>query len=202
MKEKGGNLFYLIFSFLTILTLIIATMVIVHWLSPVASHSQIDTDNKSSYDMPDDATLINSEMNRADVQLPQAPAWTNVHRANEFWIAIHNQPKNLVFFSTEGCSWCRAAKNWWNANGSINGWQFVEWNFMNNDSDEAWQEFSKTLRDIYLSKNPKNSRIGFPTCAAIVNAQPNLPLTQSVKITFLGFNKCTAQLKLFTQSDE
>lgn len=130
------------------------------------------------------------------------PVWNDAKRAKQFWNIIHKKPNNLVFFGAEGCGWCRAAKKWWNKNGAIDGWQFVEWDLMSSDNYESYMEFSKTVRDIFYSRNPEDKPVAYPTCAAIVGAQPDTPLDQSVKVSFSGFNKCTKILRAFVQSQK
>ena len=130
------------------------------------------------------------------------PVWNDVKEVKQFWNIINKKPNTLVFFGTEGCKWCYIAKNWWNKNGAVDGWQFVEWDLMASDSDENYEGFSKIVRDIFYSRNPKNKPVAYPTCAAIIAAQPNTPLSQSVKISFSGYNKCTRALRAFAQSQK
>lgn len=129
-----------------------------------------------------------------------APKWNNVHSAKEFWTAVHDQPKNVVLFGTEYCTWCRATEKWWKENGAVDGWQFVDWNYMDNDGEKAWKEFLKTVKDVYYTRNPKDSEVGFPTCAVIVNAQPGKPLAESVVYAALGFDECSRLMKEFILS--
>jgi len=130
----------------------------------------------------------------------KAPQWNNVHNAKDFWTAVHSQPKNIVLFGTEYCSWCRATEKWWSENSAVNGWQFIDWNYMDKDGEIAYDEFLKTLTDIYFTRNPADAPIGFPTCAVLVNAQPGKPLTESVIYTGYGFYECSNILKDFVLS--
>ncbi|PIT88681.1 MAG: hypothetical protein COU29_02850 [Candidatus Magasanikbacteria bacterium CG10_big_fil_rev_8_21_14_0_10_36_32] len=198
LKQKGVDLFYLILSFLIILTLAIVPMIIFHKTSPVNGHNQIDTTNESSYIVPNDATPLNKTFNLINVR--QSLEWKKIHRAKEFWTTIYDQPKNIVLFGTENCGWCRTTENWWNQNGGIEGWQFVDWNLMNTDNEKTEEEFDKTLQDIYYTLNPKDSPIAFPTCAMLTNAAPGKLLTEIVVYTGRGFNKCSQLMKEFAES--